>query len=196
MSSLQRYGDLPELQRIRYGDSSNYVRGVPAEKTQALKVEASERMLWRTCMRSKQLLVYGCINAGILGWSVLFYFRGEPVRVAVLSALLSLLILNGTAWFMFRRASMKADESASGRPRRPMAFWCGVVLVILGAIPVGSAAWARIMGTKSLMTLSDAPVPLALGTYLIRRHRRNTSGKNPLASEIQISPQNTNQHQP
>ena len=26
---------------------------------------------------------------------VLFYFRGEPARIAVLSALLSLLILNG-----------------------------------------------------------------------------------------------------
>jgi len=124
---------------------------------------------------NKRTLVYGCINAGILGWTVLFYFRGEPARIAVLSALLSLLILNGTAWFMFRRASLKADGSGRDVRSRPTAFWCGVLLVILGATPVGMGAWAKIMGTRSFLTVSDALIPLAYGTYLIRRYRGPTS---------------------
>lgn len=115
-------------------------------------------------------LIYWCGNAAILAWSLLFYFQGTPVWVAVVSALVSLVLLNGTVWFVSRRTGAFASSTQSHK--HPMAFWFGVILVCLGAIAVGTGAWAKISGTRLGLGALDGIIPLAFGTYVVRRYRR------------------------
>jgi hypothetical protein len=130
-------------------------------------------------MKSKRTLAYWCINVGIVGWSLLEYAMGAQPWVVAASALFSLCLLNGIAWFVSRRAGSSGDDaSGSSRlehsRRRPIAFWCGIILIGLGAIPFGLGTWYKISGVGSLdgLPLLDAVVAVAFGTFLATRYRR------------------------
>ena len=129
-------------------------------------------------MRNKRQLAFWCVNLGLLGWSVLEYARGTKAIIVVSSALLSLLLLNGTVWFFSRRTGLARDNEskipAQDGAKRPMAFWFGVMLACLGTIPIGLWAWHKIRGGEPLhgLALWEGVVPLAYGTYVMRRCRR------------------------
>ena len=129
-------------------------------------------------MRNRRALFYWCINVAVPAWCLVFYFQGAPAWVMGFSALLSLLILNGIVWFMFRGIGLSAGaSSASGQDsrRRRIAFWCGVALVCLGAVEVGIEAWYKIKGDRSfeVLQLFFGAVNLSLGSYVVVRQRRN-----------------------
>jgi hypothetical protein len=106
-------------------------------------------------MKNKRALAYWCVNVGVPGWGLLEYARGTQLWIVALSALCSLLVLNGVVWFVSRRIGSNGDEASESRrlgargasPRRRIAFWCGVILMGLGAIRIGLEAsknrWQR-----------------------------------------------------
>ena len=138
-----------------------------------------------TANKARTVIVYISINVGAVGAGFLEYRSGVPVRIAIGSAFISAVIINGIVWFTARRigpstpvagALPHLSRQGTHKPRRNGQLW--LLLAVVG-LSLASASFAFSPTGIDIPALCFSLISVAVGVIFLVRHfrRRPTSDR-------------------